>query len=333
MSGTARSWVSSTKPRSSRGSQRRRSPSGSPKPVWIWTGRPRSTPAHSRNRSSTGSAIRMIPLDPIWRSHLPAAPVTSAAVGGRGSKSSPNRYATMLFTPHAKVVRSHSAARNRSAKPAADPFPATMACSATPSRRTTSSTAAPAASPIAVRPSIPSRRIAGVDQQVGDPAGRQQPAGHLGRPELMPAAGVGLGRPGRGQPEHGAAPAADRDTELGVEPRHPRRDGAVRLRDQLLELAVGKLGRQRRVDMVVHQGDRADRRAQIPLVMHPAVSRLPAAPPVPTVLPAPAGTGAGAGAAPAADQVQQHGDDERDHGDAGDPPEPGTVGDHRPERC
>jgi len=179
----------------------------------------------------------------------------------------------MLFTPHAAAVRSHSAAPEPFSEPGGRPVPG--------HDRLLGDALQPDHLGHAGRRRLRHRRqaehpvaqIAGVDQQLGDPGRPQQPPGHPGRPQLTPAIDVRLGRGGRGQPQHRAAPAADRDAELGVEPRGPRRDGAVRLRDQLLELTVGQLGGQRRVHMVVHQRDRADRRIQ-PVVTHPGPPRV-----------------------------------------------------------
>jgi len=247
----------------------------------------------------------------------------------------------MLFTPHAERVNSHSAPGTVQRTRRTDPSPATIACSATLSSRTTSRHAGGRRLP----PSPPGRasRRGTVDALVS--IGSWEPRHARSSRRVTPAApasrtaiDVGLGRGGRGQPSTGqhqrriAMPSWESNRVI---PGGTGRSDSV---IQAPRAHRGQLGGQRGVQhMVIHQ--RESRRPPHPAP--PLARRHPSGPAGACHAPAaspraggPAGARPGrrrAVATPVADQVQAAGHREaRGHRDAGPPPEPGAVGDHRP---
>jgi hypothetical protein len=104
--------------------------------------------------------------------------------------------------------------------------------------------------------------VAGVEQEMSGPGGPQQPPGDLGRAQRGPPGQV-VGGLGEGlEVQDRRAPAPDRHAQLGVELGQPGGQRPVRLGDQLLELGLPRLGREGRVDVVIDQGERADRGLQ-----------------------------------------------------------------------
>ncbi len=164
----------------------------------------------------------------------------------------------MLFRPTAVAAWRASAAAKRAANPAALPSPSSTACSATASRRTISSAADAGRLPHPGQVEQAGPDIAGVEQEMSDPAGPQQPPGDLGRAQGgAPGQVVGGGRE-RLEVQDRCAPAPDRHAQLGVERGQPGRQRPVRLGEQLLELGRFRLGHERRVDVMVHERERAD---------------------------------------------------------------------------